>query len=132
MFLSYFGSGSPAHEGIAATRIADGYFDLRTREVLPEMTGGIYCLSATMFQQPYTLVRHGWTTAHEQRYAELRGWVDAWRAGRASETARAARPGQPRIEATPRDTERPAQPPRRPDHPVLRDEGELHVDSFAK
>ncbi len=89
VFLSYFGSGSPAHEGIAATRIADGYFDLRTREVLPEMTGGIYCLSATMFQQPYTLVRHGWTTAHEQRYAELRGWVDAWRAGRDA-TPRAA------------------------------------------
>jgi len=43
-----------------------------------------------------------------------------------------ARPRQPRIEAAPRDTERPAQPPRRPDPPVLRDEGELHVDSFAK
>ena len=36
------------------------------------------------------------------------------------------------IEPTSRDTERPAQPSRRPDHPVLRDEGELHVDSFAK
>src|SRR6201999_2748159 len=46
--------------------------------------------------------------------------------------ALAARPRQPRMEAAPRDTERPAQPPRRPDPPVLRDEGELHVDSFAK
>ncbi len=61
IYLSYFGSGSPAYEGITATRLADGYFDLRPREVLPEMTGGIYCISATMFQQPYTLVRHGWT-----------------------------------------------------------------------
>jgi Dolichyl-phosphate-mannose-protein mannosyltransferase len=88
-YLSYFGSGSPAHEGITATRIADGYFDLRGRELLPEMTGGVYCISATMFQQPYTLVRHGWTPEHEHRYAELRGWLNAWRAGRDT-TPRAA------------------------------------------
>jgi hypothetical protein len=88
IYLSYFGSGSPAHEGITATRIADGFFDLRSRAVLPDMTGGVYCISATMFQQPYTLVRHGWTPEHERRYAELRGWVETWRAGR---------------EATPRD-----------------------------
>ncbi len=81
-YLSYFGSGSPALEGISATRIADGYFDLRGRELLPEMTGGVYCISATMFQQPYTLVRHGWTPEHERRYTELRGWLNAWRAGR--------------------------------------------------
>src|SRR5580692_10025712 len=46
--------------------------------------------------------------------------------------ALAARPCQPGIEPTPRDTERPAQPFRRPDPPVLRYEPELHVDSFAK
>src|ERR1700686_3116242 len=43
-----------------------------------------------------------------------------------------ARPCQPRIEPTPRDTERLAQPSRRPDPPVLRNESELHVDCFAK
>src|ERR1700686_4743430 len=43
-----------------------------------------------------------------------------------------SRPGPPGIEPPPRDPERPAQPFRRPDPPVLRDEGELHVDSFAK
>ncbi len=79
IYLSYFGSGSPAHEGIAATRIADGYFDLRSRELLPAMTGGIYCISATMFQQPYTLVRHGWNAEHERRYAELNRWLQAAR-----------------------------------------------------
>ena len=47
----------------------------------------------------------------------------------AAPTARSCQPG---IEPTPRDTERPAQPIRRPDPPVLRNEGELHVDSFAK
>jgi hypothetical protein len=75
VFLSYFGSGSPAAEGIRATRIGDGYFDLRGREVAPPMTGGVYCISATMFQQVYTLVRHGWTPEHERRYAELRAWA---------------------------------------------------------
>src|SRR6516225_6369929 len=44
-------------------------------------------------------------------------------------TARACRPG---IEATPRDTERLAHPVHGPDPPVLRNERELHVDSFAK
>ncbi len=82
IYLSYFGSGSPADEGIAATRLADGNFDLGARAVAPPMTGGIYCISATMFQQPYTLVRHGWTPALERRYAELRAWADAWHAGR--------------------------------------------------
>ncbi|MBI5771646.1 MAG: glycosyltransferase family 39 protein [Verrucomicrobia bacterium] len=82
IFLSYFGSGSPAHEGIRATRLADGYFDLRGRELLPEMTGGLYCISATMFQQIYTHVRHGWTADHERRYADLTRWVAEWRAGR--------------------------------------------------
>src|ERR1700748_1215150 len=47
-------------------------------------------------------------------------------------TALTARSPQPGIEATPRDTERPAQPIRRPDPPVLRNETELHVDSLAK
>jgi hypothetical protein len=36
------------------------------------------------------------------------------------------------VPPTPRDTERPAQPSRRPDPPVLRNKTELHVDSFAK
>jgi hypothetical protein len=43
-----------------------------------------------------------------------------------------ARSCQPSIVPTPRDTERLAQPSRRPDPPVLRNETELHVDSFAK
>ena len=43
-----------------------------------------------------------------------------------------ARSCQPSIEATARDTERLAQPVRRPDPPVLRNETELHIDSFAK
>jgi len=82
IYLSYFGSGSPAYEGIRATRLGDGNFDLRARELAPAMHGGIYCLGATMFQQIYTLVRHGWNGTHERRYADLRRWAEDWRAGR--------------------------------------------------
>ena len=84
IYLSYFGSGSPASEGIRVTRLADGNFDMRARELAPAMTGGIYCISATMFQQIFTLVRHGWTATHEHRYAELSHWAEGWRAGRDS------------------------------------------------
>ena len=42
------------------------------------------------------------------------------------------RPGPPGIEACPRDPERLAQPFRRPDSSVGRDEGEFHSASFAK
>jgi len=81
VFLSYFGSGSPKAEGITATRLADGNFDRNLRPVGPPMTGGVYCISATMFQQIYTLVRHGWTPEHERRYVALNAWADAWKAG---------------------------------------------------
>jgi hypothetical protein len=81
VFLSYFGSGSPTAEGITATRLADGNFDRSLRPVAPPMTGGVYCISATMFQQIYTLVRHGWTPAHERRYVELGAWADSLRFG---------------------------------------------------
>jgi hypothetical protein len=81
IFLSYFGSGSPKDEGITATRLADGNLNQGLRPVAPPMTGGVYCISATMFQQIYTYVRHGWTPAHERRYAELSAWADAWWAG---------------------------------------------------
>src|SRR5258708_716497 len=47
----------------------------------------------------------------------------------AAPTARSCQPG---IKPTPRDTERLAQPTRRPDPAVLRNKTELHVDSLAK
>jgi len=48
------------------------------------------------------------------------------------EAAAAARPHQPRIEATPRDTERLAHQVHRPGPSVLRNKAELHIDSLAK
>jgi len=92
VFLSYFGSGHPPYYGIRATRIGDSFFDLRERAVLPDLTGGVYCISATMFQQVYTLVRHGWSREHERRYQDLRQWVDGWHHGRDATARDAAIP----------------------------------------
>lgn len=48
------------------------------------------------------------------------------------EGASRRRRGEPSMKATARNTERLAKPCHRPDPPVFRDEGELHLESFAK
>ncbi len=75
IFLSYFGSGDPVAEGITATRVADTYFDLRPRSALPVMTGGVYCLSATMLERVYTQVRGPWSADYEREYQRLTAWL---------------------------------------------------------
>lgn len=80
VFLSYFGSGSPVYHGIRATRVGDGYFDWEPRRTPPALSGGIYCISATMFRRVYTRVRGPWSTEYENRYQFLKNWID--RAGR--------------------------------------------------
>ena len=72
-FLSYFGAGDPRFEGITATRVAD--VDLRPRPALPVMTGGVYCLSATMLHRAYTSVRGPWSEAYEGEFQRLTAWV---------------------------------------------------------
>lgn len=73
IFLSYFGTGDPRHEGIAATMLP----------TLPEIgasrpppwqsvTGGVYCVSATMLQQVYSPVRGEWTLALEAEFQKFR------------------------------------------------------------
>lgn len=75
VFLSYFGTGSPAHEGIRATRFGDGYFDRAPHTTPPPLTGGIYCISATMFRRVYTQVRGHWSPSYENAYQELDRWI---------------------------------------------------------
>ena len=72
VFLSYFGSGDPEFYGIRATRLADDNFDLRPRIFPARLKGGLYCISATMFQRVYTLVSGPWSSVREQRYQALR------------------------------------------------------------
>src|SRR5262249_55747281 len=71
VFLSYFGTGDAAYEGIHATM-------LRTLPVVgPQpagqaLTPGIYAISATMLQQAYSPVRGDWTLALEKEFQGLR------------------------------------------------------------
>lgn len=75
VFLSYFGSGDPEHEGIHATRVGDALSDNLPRNVPAALSGGIYCISATMFQRVYTGTRGPWNASFEATYAELRRWL---------------------------------------------------------
>ena len=69
VFLSYFGSGDPVYYGIRATRVADDNFDLRLPRRFPAMlTGGIYCISATQFDQVYSQARGPWDRDKEADY----------------------------------------------------------------
>lgn len=75
VYLSYFGTGNPAHEGIQATRIGDALFDLGPRHTVPELRPGIYCISATMFSQVYTGRMHPWSAQNERDFQILRNWL---------------------------------------------------------
>jgi hypothetical protein len=76
IFLSYFGSGSPRHEGLAqAIRIGDGYFDWYPRPMPPPVSGGVYCISATMLQRVYTHVRGPWSESYEDTYQRMLKWI---------------------------------------------------------
>lgn len=71
LYLSYFGSDDPLRYGIHATRIGDLYFDFAPRQLVPHLTGGRYCISATMLQRVYTQVRGPWTDDYEKAYVTL-------------------------------------------------------------
>ncbi len=71
VFLSYFGTGDAAYEGIRA-------FPLRTlpdvgpRQRVAALAPGVYAISATMLQQVYSPVRGAWTLDYENEFQGLR------------------------------------------------------------
>jgi len=71
VFLSYFGSDEPRRFTINATRIGDRYFNHNARVLLPHLTEGIYCISATMLRRVYTHVSGPWSAKHEKTYRDL-------------------------------------------------------------
>jgi hypothetical protein len=80
VFLSYFGSGDPVTAGIPATRVADFLTEHRPRTPLPDLKGGIYCISATMLHRVYTFVRGPWSADYEQAYQQDEAWLTRFRA----------------------------------------------------
>lgn len=75
VFLSYFGTASPQYYGIEAIRLADSHFDRELRLTVPQLTKGIYCISATMFSRVFSSERGPWTGLKESNYQQLSAWV---------------------------------------------------------
>jgi hypothetical protein len=71
LFLSYFGTGDPEHEGIEAIPLPSLP---RVGKPRPwhALTAGTYAVSATMLQHVYSSVRGDWTLALEQEFQTLR------------------------------------------------------------
>jgi hypothetical protein len=76
VFLSYFGSDDPQRFDIKATRIGDMYFNYSPRILLPTLTAGIYCISATMLHRVYTQVTGPWSAVYETAYQKLAGEIE--------------------------------------------------------
>ncbi|MCP4249057.1 MAG: hypothetical protein GY778_18590 [bacterium] len=70
VYLSYFGTGDPAHYGIEA-RSLPSYPPWQAVRYAP-LTGGIYCISATTLQQMGLLAECQWTEALEAAYQDHR------------------------------------------------------------
>jgi hypothetical protein len=71
VMISYFGSGDIGYYGIKGTRVGDANFDLRPRRVPAIMTGGLWIISVTQFQQVYTEARGPWDIDKEATYRKL-------------------------------------------------------------
>jgi hypothetical protein len=69
VFLAYFGTGNPRYYGITA-RLLPSYF-VHSQRAFPPLTGGLYCISATMLQGVYLQIKRGWGPSHEQAYREV-------------------------------------------------------------
>ncbi len=71
VFLSYFGTGDPAYEGIRAT-VLRSLPEVGPRHPAAALTAGVYAISATMLQQVYSAARGDWTIALEKEFQALR------------------------------------------------------------
>jgi hypothetical protein len=71
VFISLFGSGDPGYYGIKAQRAGDSDFDVRQHKVPVIMTGGLWIISVTQFQQVYTQARGPWDAEKEAHYRKL-------------------------------------------------------------
>ena len=75
VYLSYFGTGSPDAEGIAAKHLPFVPDRIRRVETYP-LGAGLYCLSATMLQNVYTPVHPPWNAEREAEWRAARADVE--------------------------------------------------------
>lgn len=71
VFLSYFGSGDPAYEGIKAVSLPS-LPTVGPARPWRKLEPGIYAISATMLQNVYMQQRGQWTSENERRYQGLK------------------------------------------------------------
>jgi len=71
VYLSYFGSGDPVAYNIDVQQIYS-YQDWRADPPFHALTGGIYCVSATMLQSVYTRAPGPWAAPYEEAYQRLK------------------------------------------------------------
>ena len=71
VFLSYFGTGDPVHEGIRATALP-ALPEVGTARRWHRLEPGVYAVSATMLQQVYSRHRGPWTAGFEAEFQGLR------------------------------------------------------------
>ncbi len=71
VMISYFGSGDLDYYGIKGTRAGDINFDLRPRKAPAILTGGLWIISVTQFQQVYTEARGPWDRTKEATYRQM-------------------------------------------------------------
>jgi hypothetical protein len=106
VYLSYFGSGSPEFYGIHAIRLP-GYLDRRPADLRP-LGAGVYCISATMLQNVYSLTPGPWGARYEERYRHLQVFLQALAETRGDAEARKRlleKAGHPDLEAVARTFE---------------------------
>jgi len=85
VFLSYFGKDSPAATGLDVT-LLPGVPDVAADEPLAPLTGGVYCIGATMISGLYTPLPAPWSLRDEQLWVAAQqdmAVLDAARSDRA-------------------------------------------------
>ena len=71
VYLTYFGSGSPQYYGLEVRRLHAAAERIRDRGPLRRLTGGVYCISATLLQTTYTGAFGPWSEPYEREYQRL-------------------------------------------------------------
>ena len=77
VFVSYFGTGDPAHEGIEAIALPT-LPEVGPRRRWHALTPGVYAIGATMLQHVYSNIRGEWTLELEKEYQQLRALEPAF------------------------------------------------------
>jgi hypothetical protein len=76
VYLAYFGNGNPTYYGVKVERLP-GYVD---RDIpagrLGPLTGGVYCISATILQAVLLEPFGPWSRAYERTYFQLMRQID--------------------------------------------------------